>query len=136
MGGYPPETGIAGGPSVSAPASDPTSISEGGLPRTTTLGILGGGQLGKMLASEAARMGVAVKVLDPTPNCPAAVVAEQVVGSFRDPQAVRDFAAGVDVLTVEIEHVDVPALEAAARQLAMDIEPTPATLELIQSTHL
>ena len=36
-----------------------------------------------------ARMGVAVKVLDPTPNCPAAVVAEQVVGSFRDPQAVR-----------------------------------------------
>ena len=50
----------------------------------------------------------------------------------------RDFAAGVDVLTVEIEHVDVPALEAAARQLAMDIEPTPATLELIQvmSTNL
>ena len=40
-----------------------------------------------------ARMGIAVKVLDPTPDCPAAAVAEQVLGSFRDPQAVRSLLA-------------------------------------------
>ena len=56
-------------------------------------------------------MGVTLKVLDPTPSCPASVVAEQVVGSFRDPEAVKSFAQGVDVLTVEIEHIDADAMQ-------------------------
>lgn len=60
-----------------------------------------------------AKMGIKIKVLDPTPNCPASVVAEQVVGSFRDPEAVKAFAQGVDVLTVEIEHIDADAMEAS-----------------------
>jgi hypothetical protein len=57
------------------------------------------------------KLGVKVRVLDPTPNCPASTVAEQVLGSFRDAEAVKAFAQGVDVLTVEIEHIDVDALE-------------------------
>lgn len=56
-------------------------------------------------------MGVTIKVLDPTPNCPASVVAEQTVGSFRDAEAVKAFAKGVDVLTVEIEHIDADAMQ-------------------------
>jgi phosphoribosylaminoimidazole carboxylase (NCAIR synthetase) len=51
-------------------------------------------------------MDVRISVLDPTPNAPATVAATQTLGSFRDAAAVRAFAATVDVLTVEIEHVD------------------------------
>lgn len=148
-------------PTASSSSMDdhPHKIVSTGLPRTAVVGVLGGGQLGKMLAQEAvsakgrgaalrrdapcfgacallsvwppsaaaacaaarpgrrpastllqphspkppgaraigppalqAKMGVKLKVLDPTPNCPASVVAEQVVGSFRDPEAVKAFA--------------------------------------------
>jgi phosphoribosylaminoimidazole carboxylase len=113
----------------------PTSIGDGGLPRTAVVGVLGGGQLGKMLAQEAAKMGVTIKVLDPTPNCPASIVAEQVVGSFRDPEAVKKFAAGVDVLTVEIEHIDADAMEAAAATSGIEVQPTPNTLRIIQDKY-
>ncbi|CAL8469156.1 g8697 [Coccomyxa elongata] len=109
-----------------------TSISDVGLPRAAVLGVLGGGQLGKMLAADAARMGIKIEVLDPTPNCPAAVVAKQTLGSFRDPVKIRKFAEGVDVLTVEIEHIDADALDTVAADLGLDVEPTPSTLRLIQ----
>eukprot|EP00887_Chlorella_sp_A99_P006268 scaffold3.g6268.t1 len=112
-----------------AEAPSDTQVTQTGLPRTAVVGVLGGGQLGKMLAQEAAKMGVRVKVLDPTPACPASPVAEQVVGSFRDAEAVRAFAAGVDVLTVEIEHIDADAAVAAA---GVEVQPTPATLRIIQ----
>lgn len=56
-------------------------------------------------------MGVTLKVLDPTPACPASVVAQQTVGSFRDFEAVEKFAEGCDVLTVEIEHIDADAMQ-------------------------
>lgn len=58
-----------------------------------------------------AKMGVTLKVLDPTPACPASVVAQQTVGSFRDFEAVEKFAEGCDVLTVEIEHIDADAMQ-------------------------
>lgn len=60
-------------------------------------------------------MGVSLKVLDPTPDCPASVVAQQTLGSFRDPDAVREFARGCDVLTVEIEHIDADAMQVRRR---------------------
>jgi phosphoribosylaminoimidazole carboxylase (NCAIR synthetase) len=50
-------------------------------------------------------MGVTVKFLDPAEQAAAAVAAQQTVGHFRDAQAISDFAAGCDVLTVEIEHI-------------------------------
>ena len=56
-------------------------------------------------------MGVTLRVLDPTPACPASTVAAQTLGSFRDPEAVREFAKGCDVLTVEIEHIDADAMQ-------------------------
>jgi phosphoribosylaminoimidazole carboxylase len=97
------------------------------------LGVLGGGQLGRMMALAAANLGVTMRCLDPTPGAPAAVAARQTVGSFRDADAVAAFAAsGVDVLTVEIEHVDARALAEAARRTGADVEPTPATVSLVQ----
>ncbi len=56
------------------------------------MGILGGGQLGRMLAVAGAPMGVRLKALDPTENAPASIAATQVVGSFRDEAAVKAFA--------------------------------------------
>lgn len=44
----------------------------------------------------------------------------------------REFAEGVDVLTVEIEHIDADALDTVAAELGLDVEPTPSTLRLIQ----
>ncbi|KAA6420039.1 MAG: phosphoribosylaminoimidazole chloroplastic-like [Trebouxia sp. A1-2] len=114
-----------------------TNVYGGGMLRQPQkVGILGGGQLGKMLAMEAAKMGVRIVVLDPTPGCPASSVAVQIVGSFRDSAAVKQIAQLVDVLTVEIEHVDVDALESAALQFNVDVEPTPQTLRLIQDKYV
>ncbi|KDD73149.1 hypothetical protein H632_c2483p0, partial [Helicosporidium sp. ATCC 50920] len=107
----------------------------GGLPRDAVVGVLGGGQLGKMLGTDAARMGVKLKVLDPTPGCPASSVAEQVEGSFQDASAVRAFAAGVDVLTTEIEHVDVGTLEELERS-GVDVQPSASTIRVIQDKYL
>ncbi len=151
LAAQPPRAGAASRPhqkpaaamppaaAASAPAGDAAAaaaatarVSAAGLPRTAVVGVLGGGQLGKMLAQEAAKMGVRLRVLDPVPGCPAAGVAEQALGSFRDAAAVAAFASGLDVLTAEIEHVDADALDAAAARAGVDVQPTPATLRLIQ----
>lgn len=75
------------------------------------IGILGGGQLAKMSAQEARRMGFDVLVLDPTPGCPASMVAEQIVGSFQDGEMVIELAERADVVTYDIESVNVEALK-------------------------
>lgn len=93
--------------------------------------MLGGGQLGRMFALAAARLGVEVLVLDPTPVAPAAVAAKQVPGSFRDADAILEFAKQVDVLTVEIEHINTDALQLAA-DAGVDVQPLPSTLKIIQ----
>lgn len=83
----------------------------------TVIGVLGGGQLGRMLCQAASPMGIRVSVLDPLPDCPAGKIAfHHQVGSFKDMQAVREFAKGCGALTVEIEHVDVETLETLARE--------------------
>lgn len=74
-------------------------------------------------------------MLDPSEDAPAAVAAHHTQGHFRDAAAIRAFAAGVDVLTVEIEHIDADALEAAAKAQGVDAEPTPRTLRVIQDKH-
>eukprot|EP00878_Enallax_costatus_P018872 GHUV01019895.1.p1 GENE.GHUV01019895.1~~GHUV01019895.1.p1 ORF type:complete len:545 (+),score=113.92 GHUV01019895.1:191-1825(+) len=123
-------------PSASSKATDQlTAVSDTGLPRTAVVGVLGGGQLGRMMALAAANMGVAVKFLDPAENAPAAVAAQQTVGHFRDAAAIGAFAAGCDVLTVEIEHIDADAMEEAARSSGVDVEPTPSTLRTIQDKY-
>ena len=98
-----------------------------------TLGVVGGGQLGRMLAEAAAPLGVEVIVLDPTPACPASAVArEQILGDFDDPDAVRELAAVSDVLTFEIELADPDLLEAVADEYDLPVNPDPGTLGTIQ----
>ncbi len=98
-----------------------------------TLGIVGGGQLGRMIAEAAAPLGVDVVVLDPTPDCPATPVArDQVVADFDDPDGIRELASRVDALTFEIELADPEALAAAAAEHDVPVHPDPETLETIQ----
>ncbi|GBF89664.1 phosphoribosylaminoimidazole, chloroplastic-like [Raphidocelis subcapitata] len=118
-----------------ARADDPTHVSEAGLPRTAVVGVLGGGQLGRMMALAAANMGVSMRCLDPADDAPAAVAARHDVGHFRDADAIAKFAQGCDVLTVEIEHIDADALERAAAASGVDVEPTPATVRIIQDKY-
>lgn len=102
----------------------------------TVIGVLGGGQLGRMLCQAASCMGIRVAVLDPDKDCPASALAyRQVVGSFRDTNAVREFAKGCGALTVEIEHVDVETLE-ELEQEGVDIAPKPSTIRTIQDKYM
>ncbi|TAM61438.1 5-(carboxyamino)imidazole ribonucleotide synthase [bacterium] len=77
-----------------------------------TIGILGGGQLGRMLALDAKRMGYRVAMLDPTPNSPCGQIADQqVVASYGDLAAVQRLGVMCDAVTYEFENVDVRAVE-------------------------
>jgi 5-(carboxyamino)imidazole ribonucleotide synthase len=82
------------------------------------IGILGGGQLGRMLGSAARAMGYRVAVLDPDPDCPAAAFADRVVvGSFDDVRAALRLADGSDIVTYELEHVAAEVVEALEARL-------------------
>ena len=77
-----------------------------------TIGILGGGQLGRMMAIEARQMGYRIIVLDPSPRCPTAQVSDGVVvGALDDLEAAKHLAAQVDVITLDTEHVPADVLE-------------------------
>ena len=77
-----------------------------------TLGVLGGGQLGRMMALAARRMGYRLVVLDPSPRCPTAQVADGfVVGALDDLDSARHLARQVDVITLDTEHVPGDLLE-------------------------
>jgi 5-(carboxyamino)imidazole ribonucleotide synthase len=102
---------------------------------STRIGIIGGGQLG-LMTSEAARvLGYAsVTVLDPTPQCPASSVAQQIVGSLKDPAALHELARHSDILTYEIEHINTDALHALQAQ-GQKIHPSPSVLAIIQNKY-
>jgi phosphoribosylaminoimidazole carboxylase len=112
------------------PEAEPNSIPE--TPRAKVLGILGGGQLGRMLALSAADLGVKVMVLDPSERPPAAVASQAMKGHFRDAESVQSFASKVDVLTIEIEHVDAKMLTMLEDQEAVEIQPSAKTIAIIQ----
>ena len=98
-----------------------------------TLGVVGGGQLGRMLAEAAAPLGVEVIVMDPTPDCPAAPVArDQIVADFDDPDGLDELSARVDALTFEIELADPDRLATAGADHDVPVHPDPGTLETIQ----
>lgn len=78
-----------------------------------TIGILGGGQLGRMLAIAAAQMGYGVHIYTPEANaCALEVAAHSTIGAYEDTALLKQFAAEVDVITLEFENVPVAALEA------------------------
>lgn len=87
------------------------------LPPGSTVGILGGGQLGRMLAIAAARLGLRARIYAPEASPPAGDVAQAVQGGWDDAQALAAFAASVDVVTLEFENVPVSAVETLARRI-------------------
>jgi 5-(carboxyamino)imidazole ribonucleotide synthase len=96
-----------------------------------TIGILGGGQLGRMTAMAARSLGYRVQVMDPDPSCPARFVVDACFeGSWDDAKAAADLARGCDVVTLEIEQVSLDALRAAARYAP--VRPGEALLAIIQ----
>ncbi|MFC0234621.1 5-(carboxyamino)imidazole ribonucleotide synthase [Vagococcus entomophilus] len=95
-----------------------------------TIGIIGGGQLGKMLCLSAKKMGFEVGVLDPLESCPAAQVADwQIVGGYSDEFALEKMAQRCDVLTYEFENVDAEVLKLAEKAV-----PIPQGSKLLEIT--
>jgi 5-(carboxyamino)imidazole ribonucleotide synthase len=102
-----------------------------------TLGVVGGGQLGRMLGEAAAPLGVEMLVSDPTPEAPASIVVrDQVVGDFDDYETILELADRSDVLTFEIELTDPDKLERAAEETGVPVHPKPATLRMIQDKYV
>ena len=90
------------------------------LPPGSTIGIIGGGQLGRMLALAAAKFGYRCHILDPDPDCCAAKVAAALtVADYGDRSALAGFAAAVDVATYEFENIDAEPLEVVASSVAL-----------------
>lgn len=99
--------------------------------RGKTIGIIGGGQLGRMLTLAAKPLGFDVVVINPSANSPAAQVgAQEIVADLYDQKALEQLSSMVDFLTVEIEHLDAEVLEKLSTKKS--INPAPATIRLIQ----
>ncbi len=100
------------------------------------LGILGGGQLGRMMLPYANHFHVEVSVLDPNPKASCAgLVPKFVVGDFMDYDAVYQFGQTVDTITIEIENVNVEALKQLQRE-GKTVYPKPEIIEIIQDKRL
>ena len=98
-----------------------------------TLGILGGGQLGKMLLTETRKFDITTKVLDPSADAPCRIACNTFVqGALTDFDTVYNFGKEVDVLTIEIENVNVDALKKLQSE-GVKVYPSPQTIELIQN---
>jgi 5-(carboxyamino)imidazole ribonucleotide synthase len=96
------------------------------------VGIIGGGQLGRMLALSARELGYRVTVLDPDPACPAAAVADEYIqGTYEDLDGARRLAAVSDVVTYELEHVSAP-LVSAIDASKVPVRPGPYPLKMTQ----
>ncbi len=98
-----------------------------------TLGILGGGQLGKMLLTETRKFDITTKVLDPSPDAPCRIACNTFVqGNLTDFNTVYNFGKDVEVLTIEIENVNVEALEKLQTE-GIKVYPSPQTIKNIQN---
>lgn len=96
------------------------------------IGIVGGGQLGRMLTDAAKKLGFTVTVIDPTPNSPAGQVADkQIIAHYTDEKAIRELAAQSDFLTFEIELANAEILEELASK-GLQINPSAKTLTIIK----
>ncbi|MDP3022893.1 MAG: 5-(carboxyamino)imidazole ribonucleotide synthase [Sulfuricurvum sp.] len=99
------------------------------------LGIIGGGQLGKIMSQKAKKMGFHVTILDPTFNCPAAQVSDKhIMGGFHDKEKLEQLVQETDVTTFETEHVDTTILKKLYDN-GHNIHPSPYVMELIQNKY-
>lgn len=97
-----------------------------------TLGILGGGQLGKMMLYHTQKMNIATRVLDPDPQAVSRTLTPDfVVGDWKDKQTVIDFGTACDIITLEIEHVNVEALY-ALEKMGKEVYPSARVIDIIQ----
>lgn len=97
------------------------------------IGIIGGGQIGKMIAQEAKRMSLKVVILDPSRDCPASTLCDRlIVADFKDEDKIRDLAKSSDVITYEIELANSKALKNLELK-NYPIFPSPHSLYLIQN---
>ncbi|GES86219.1 phosphoribosylaminoimidazole carboxylase [Rhizophagus clarus] len=103
------------------------------------LGVLGGGQLGRMLVEAASRLNISVTILDNPVDSPAKQIqstSTHIHGDFKDPLKIQELAQNVDVLTIEIEHVEVEILEKLFSEKSVEIHPHPFTIRIIQDKFL
>jgi 5-(carboxyamino)imidazole ribonucleotide synthase len=101
------------------------------LKRGATIGIIGGGQLGRMLAIAAARLGFRTCVLEPQADCPASQLCnEQIVAAYDDRDALSDLAERCDVVTYEFENIDLEAARWLEGKVAL--RPSAQALEIAQ----
>lgn len=101
------------------------------LPKGSCIGILGGGQLGQMMATAAKKLGYRTSIYDTISDGPAAIIADEAMtGSFHDHKALAHFAEGVDVITLEFENIPITALEQLA--LLKPLYPKPEVVRLCQ----
>ena len=97
-----------------------------------TLGIIGGGQLGKMLLSECNKMNIKTHILDPNEDSPCKKMTNKFYcGDFKDFDTVLSFGKECDLITFEIEHINVDALE-KLENLGKEVYPSSKTLRIIQ----
>jgi 5-(carboxyamino)imidazole ribonucleotide synthase len=95
-----------------------SATSAGAILPPATIGVLGGGQLGRMLGLAARAMGYRIAVLDPDPECPAAAVADSLIlGTYDDVDAALRLGEVSDVVTYELEHVAADVVEALATRV-------------------
>ena len=95
-----------------------------------TIGILGGGQLGYMLALAGYPLGLHFRFLDPSPEAPVGRIAQRVTADFSDQAALEKFASGLELVTYEFENVPVEAANFLAERVP--VYPPPAALEAAQ----
>lgn len=102
-------------------------------PPGVSLGVVGGGQLGRMMAEHASPLGVDLIILDPSNNAPAASVAkDHIIAPFDSEPGMLELAEASDVLTYEIELADPDILERVSTKTGTPVEPSPDTLRMIQ----
>lgn len=99
------------------------------------VGIVGGGQLGKMMVTEAAKMGIYTVVLDPSEDCPAGFLAnDKITAGFDDKEALLTLAKMTDVVTCEFEHISTEALY-NLEEKGFVVYPRARSLEIIQNKY-
>ncbi len=102
----------------------------------TRLGILGGGQLGRMLIQETINYNISVSILDPDADAPCKNICDYFeVGSLSDYETVYNFGKNLDLITIEIEKVNIEALEALEKE-GVTVYPQPRIIRLIQDKGL
>ena len=98
----------------------------------TKIGIVGGGQLAMMMTQAAQNLGITITVIDPTPNCPAALVgASQILADYNDATAIKELSELTDVITIDFEHVNCVALQELVDD-GKSVCPEPGTILMIQ----